>query len=260
MEASLTVSTILSLSAWTSTSFSTIYQTSTPVVAVTQTSIASQFSTAIRTSSITQSGIVMASTIAVPVTITDTLTNILTNTLAPTPGFVIPSPSTVTETIISTILQPDRTLTYTLPTPTTTVQITTQWPSSNTVVTVSPTITVTEILFYLENGAGDVYSTITTTVPSQTSAVVIVPGHSEDNGHGWVSWSDAQRGGLIAGVVLAFLLMLLLSLLVLWCLRRRNVWVAGEWETNPSMAVQQPGALVIPQSYWGSGYAGGWRI
>lgn len=261
MAVAVSISTLLSFSTWVTTSFNTIYQTSVPVIAVTQTSIASQFSTAIHTSSITQPEIIIASTIAIPVTLTSTLTNMLTNAL-PTTGVIVSIPaSTVTETIVSTISQPYRTLTYYPPTPTTTVQVITQYPPVNTIVTVSPTITVTEIVFYLENDGGNVYSTMTTTLPAQTSAVVIVPGYEARPSHGWDSWNDAQKGGLIAGVILAFLLLVLLALLIVWCMRRRNVWVAGEWETNPSVAVhQQPGALVITQSYWGPGYGGGWRI
>lgn len=261
MTAAVSIATLLSFSTWVTTSFNTIYQTSIPVIAVNQTSIASQFSTAIRTSSITQPEIIMASTIAIPVTLTSTLTNVLANSL-PTRGSVVSIPtSTVTETIVSTISQPYRTLTYYPPTPTTTIQVTTKFPPVNTIVTVSPTITITEIVFYLENGGGNVCSTITTTLPAQTSAVVIVPGYEAHPSHGWDSWSDAQKGGLIAGVILAFLLLVLLVLLIIWCMRRRNLWVAGEWETNPSVALhRRPGALVIPQSYWGAVYGGGWRI
>lgn len=251
------ISTLLSFSMRVSTSFSTIYQTSVPVIATTQTSVASQFSTTIHVSSITQPEVVMASTVAVPVTITDTLTNILTAPSIATPTIAtIPAP-TVTETVFSTISQPYRTLTYYPPTPTTTVQLITLLPPANTIVTVLPTVTITEIVFYLENGGGDIYSTITTTLPAQTSPVVIVPGYSQDHDNGWDSWSDAQKGGLIAGVILAVLSLVLLALLVVWCMRKRNIWVAGEWQTNPSATVQQPGALVIPQSYWGGH---NWRI
>ncbi len=131
------------------------------------------------------------------------------------------------------------------------------------------TVTLTELIFLLENPSGEVYTTITTAIPVQatpTGPVVLVAGG--DRGTGWATWSDAQKGGLVAGVVLLFLI--LVGLLAFLLLRRRNIWLASEWAGPPEPVVVQPqmaGAVVRyqqggqgqGQGYWGYGPAG-WGI
>ncbi|KAK5083697.1 hypothetical protein LTR05_006201 [Lithohypha guttulata] len=263
MASSVILSTSVLISTSLSTAFSTIYQTSKPVVVTTLTSVASQLSTFVQSTTITKSDIVMASTLSIPTTVTYTLSQVLTSYAPASTPTIAAAPLTVTATITSTLFQPPETLTYWLPPP--------PPPPTTTTVSANPTeylggiiyapllpVTVTELIFFLENAAGNVYSTITTTIaPSTlpTSPIIIVPGKEEPK-HGWDSWNDSQKGGLIAGVVLAFLLLLGLLGLLWLCLRRRNnVWVASDWTGTP--VVQQSGnAVMVPQTYWGPGPAG----
>lgn len=137
-------------------------------------------------------------------------------------------------------------------------------PPTYTVVEPTSTVTLTEIVFLLEDPPGQVYTTITTALPaqaSQTGPIVFVAGG--DQGDGWDSWSDAQKGGLIAGVVLLFLL--ILGILAFCLLRRRNIWLANEWAGAPAPVIVQPqmaGAVMPYQQQhgqWGYGPAG-WGI
>lgn len=76
-----------------------------------------------------------------------------------------------------------------------------------------------------------------------------------DQKHGWSSWSDAAKGGLITGVVIAGLLVLGL---IVWCLmRRRKIWLASDWAEPP--AGQVVPAQPVGNAYWGYGPAG-WGI
>lgn len=250
------LSTSISVVVSTATSLSTIYQTSKPVFVTTLISIASQVSTIVIPTTLTKPDVVMASIIAVPITTTQTLSQVLTN-YSPQyqPSFLT---STVTQTITSTIMQPGQTYTYYAPTPaTTTFEVTTGYPA----VSALPTATITEIVFLLEDAIGLVYSTSTTTLPSNTNSIVFVPGKYQESGSGWSTWSDSQKAGLISGVILAFLFFLAIFILLVWCVRRRNIWLASEGGgmTGPFNQALPGNALVVPQAYWGPGPAG-WGI
>lgn len=253
------VSTSTSLVTSLTSTLTTVYQTSQPVSLTTVTSIVSQFSTFLSTVTISQSQITWASTIAIPVTLTQTMSQLLTS--IPTWSIPPPPPATVeivTSTLTSTLVQPGQTITYypSLPPvvlPTTTTQ--TRWyPSTSTV-------TFTQADFILESPAGNAYTTIATILPlnpdpTQTNAIILVT--STD--HGWDSWSQAAKGGLIAGMIIAGLLILGTILLILWCLtrrRRRTRWVQSGWVGPP----QQQVVLAQPtnRAYWGWGPSG-WGI
>lgn len=255
---SVLLSTSVSVLVSLSTSFSTIYHTSTPVAI---TSAATQLTTLILPET------VVASTLAIPTTITQTMSNILTSyapgapaaSTSPPPAA---SPETITSTltVTSTVVQAGQTITYYPPTHTFVLTS----PPTYTVVEPTSTVTLTEVVFLLEDPPGQVYTTITTVMPaqaSQTGPIVFVAG--DDQGDGWDSWSDAQKGGLIAGVVLLFLL--ILGILAFCLLRRRNIWLANEWADAPAPIIVQPqmAGAVMPyqQQYgqWGYGPAG-WGI
>ena len=230
--------TSLGYSISTSIFFSTVYQTLTPQ------------STLVQFPTTAPSTATFSTLIMYPFTITATSY----------PSTIQIPTSTITETFKTTITQPGHSITYYPPQTTTTIQVTAQIMPTNSTFTISPTTTITELIYYLESN-DHIYSIITATLPTQTQdyPFIVVPGalssDSEDNG--WNSWSDAQKGGLIAGVVIASLLLLGIAVLLLWCLRRRRkIWVASEWETNPSMAGQQYNGneLVIPWAYWGPRY------
>jgi len=255
---SVVSSTSISLLISRTTSFSTIYQTSRPVVIATITSAATHLTT------LTQPEVVMASTLAFPTTITKTISNVLTTyATAPPPAATAIPPATSTKTITSTatvtsiVIQPGGTITYYRPTPTFVLTP----PPICTVIQPTSTVTLTELILLLENPAGQVYSTITTILPfqaTQTTPIVFVPGGNHHNG--WDSWSDAQQGGLIAGVVILFLI--ILATVAFCLLRRRNIWLANEWAEPPAPMIMQPqmAGAVVPyqaqQGYWGYGPAG----
>ncbi|KAK5949890.1 hypothetical protein OHC33_009075 [Knufia fluminis] len=262
------LSTSISFITSLTTSFSTIYATSKPVVVTTLISAATHLTT------LTQPEVVMASTLAFPTTITQTISNVLTSyapasppTPPPPPLSTTPSPVASTQiitstlTVTSTLVQPGQTITYYPPTHTFVLTP----PPTYTIVEPTSTVTLTEIIFLLEGPSGQITSTITTALPAQatqTAPIIFVPG--DDDGSGWSSWSGAQKGGLIAGVVLLFLL--LLGLLAWLLMRRRNIWLANEWAGPPAPVVVQPqmaGAMVPyqqgGQGRWGYGPAG-WGI
>jgi hypothetical protein len=195
----------------------------------------------------------MASTIAVPITATQTISQFFTST----PTFSLPPPppasiTIVTITLTSTLVEPGRTITYYPPSPP--LQI----PTTTTQSTLYPLVSIvifTEIDFILANAAGYVYTTITTIIPlspTPTNGAFFV---IDTEQHGWGSWSNAAKGGLIAGVVIAGLLVLGL---VVWCLtRRRKFWLASEWVGPPLQQVVP--AQPMNHAYWGPGPAG-WGI
>ncbi|KAK5100268.1 hypothetical protein LTR70_001744 [Exophiala xenobiotica] len=260
---SVLLSTSVSVLVYLSTSFSTIYHTSNPVTITSLTSAATHLTT------LTLPETVMASTLAIPTTITQTISNIFTSyapgapaTNTPPPPAVSSETITSTSTVTSTVVQAGQTMTYYPPTHTFVLTP----PPTYTVVEPTSTITLTEIVLLLEDPSGQVYTTITTALParaSQTGPIVFVAGDDQDDG--WNSWSDAQKGGLIAGVVLLFLL--LLGILAFCLLRRRNIWLANEWAGAPAPVVVQPhmAGAVMPyqqqqqQAQWGYGPAG-WGI
>lgn len=252
---SIMLSTSVSLLVSLSTSFSTIYHTSTPVAITTLTSAATHLTT------LTLPETVMASTLAIPTTITQTISSIFTSYAPGAPAASTePPPAASAETITTTstttsiFVQAGQTVTYYPPTHTAVLTP----PPTYTVVEPTSTVTFTEIIFLLEDPSGQVYSTITTALPpraSRTGPIVFVAGDGQ--GDGWDTWSDAQKGGLIAGVVLLFLL--ILGILAFCLLRRRNIWLANEWmgARAPVMVQPQMAGAVVPyqqqNGQWGYG-------
>lgn len=126
------------------------------------------------------------------------------------------------------------------------------------------TVTVTEVAITIVQPDSTSVSTLTLPMttsyatafpPIQPSPYVIVVGSDHYN-HGWDSWSSGQKGGMIAGVILAFLLML--ACLLLWRSSRKRTWIANDWSVNshPAWGTNQPGQMV-PQGYAGRGLRGG---
>lgn len=253
------VSTSISLITSLTTSFSTIYRTSQPIVPTTVTSIVSQLSTYLQTETLTQLEVTMTSTIAIPITTTQTISQLFTST--PTHSLLPPPPASiiiVTSTLTSTLIGPGRTITYYPSPPTLTI------PTTITQVTLYPyppvsTVTFTELDYILANAAGSVYTTLTTILPlspTPTNGAIFVI-DTEEEKHGWNSWSTAAKGGLIAGMVIAGLLILGL---IVWCLtRRRKIWLASEWVGPPAGQVVPTQSMGNGNAYWGYGPAG-WGI
>lgn len=183
------VTTSLSLSTSTGTSLSTIYRTSQVIMLTTLTSIVSEFSTLVSTSTMSGSEIIMASTVEIPVTITNTISQILTNTPADsstTPTWPIPSPppptvEIVTSTLISTLTQPGKTLTYY---PSVVPVVATTTTASDSWVSPTSTITFTQVDFIFEDTTGSAYTTMTTILPvnpRQTQEIIPI-NSAEDHG------------------------------------------------------------------------------
>lgn len=256
---SILVSTSTSLFTSLTSSLTTAYYTSQPVVLTTVTSIVSQFSTFLSTATILQSDIVWSSTFAVPLTVTQTMSQPFTFT----PTYSLPSPppasiEIVTATLTSTLIEPGQTFTYYPSVPPVTLPFTTtatEWyPSASTV-------TFTEVNFVLESNPGYAYTTIATILPlspTPTNAIVLITNPGDQ---GFDSWSSSAKGGLIAGVIIAGLLILgILTLIIWWVLKRRQqrrMWVQSGWFGPPQRQI----ALAQPNSraYWGPGRSG-WGI
>jgi hypothetical protein len=141
-------------------------------------------------------------------------------------------------------------------------------PSART-MTETATIVFTELDIYLQNTAGNIYSTwLIPCTPAPSAAktssagwVYVVPATSD----GWDNWDGGEKAGLIVGVVLGAGLLLAM----LWfCFRNpwKNWWFASGWPTPPQQttAFETPGpsfvqptyanAPIMPYSYQPGGY------
>lgn len=92
-----------------------------------------------------------------------------------------------------------------------------------------------EFVLLLENAFGQPYSTYTAAIPivfEQNGSVSFEPEPGQNSG--WDSWNSSQQGGLIAGVAIAFFLVLGMAWLMwLCCQRRRTNWIVPNFQPNP---------------------------
>ena len=128
------------------------------------------------------------------------------------------------------------------------------------------TITLTDLVIIITDPAGHAYTTLSTMLPAPapTNAVVLV----SDQAHsGWNSWNDAQKGGLLAGCILIFLMMVGVAVILL--MRRNNVWLSRDPGSGSPVMMPPVGTTMVPcqpvqytyaqgQGYWPSwGVRGG---
>lgn len=162
-----------------------------------------------------------------------TQTIVETTTEVISPASIIDTATTVTSHF-STTLQATHGQTVTISSPPAAAPGPQNTQSTPSPTTSTVTVTETEIDIYLQNAAGDVYSTwIIPLSPAQDapsaswSPLVYVV---EPTAGGWDDWSAGQRAGLIVGVVLAALL---LFVMIVCCFGRRHiVWLAHRWPAS----------------------------
>lgn len=199
----------------------------------------------------------MTTTTTTDTTITNTFSQ--TNVIAISPTILTDVTTTVTSRIATTLLATEgQTITLTSPIPSPYVAPTTKYTPTTT--TLEHTVTLTEIDIYLQNAAGQIYSTWIvplapappgeTTEAPQPSVLIVQPPRNHNDNDDWDNWSQGAKAGLIIGVVLGTLLLLGL---IWWCCRRRNIWFAqGWWPWMTQTAPAQPAAppiSVVPHTY-----------
>ncbi|OAG39169.1 hypothetical protein AYO21_06552 [Fonsecaea monophora] len=147
-------------------------------------------------------------------------------------------------------------------TTTVTAPATTKYTPIPTTTTQTSTVTLTELDIYLQDDAGNIYSTWVIPIsgsplpnPTHTGVSGQLVYVVDPNDSGWDQWSTGEKAGMIVGVVLGAIL---IFAMIFWCVRKKangKWWFAHAWPHSATMA--QP---IAPYQYgYGYGYGVGIR-
>lgn len=95
-----------------------------------------------------------------------------------------------------------------------------------TMIYPAPSPNVTKLELVLENSKGDIYSTWTTVLSQLEQAPSVWTLNIPDQRREWGVWTQAEKGGLIAGAIIAGLL---IFGLLFFGIPREKYWIAPRW-------------------------------